>query len=806
MNNQHIAHAEKRNGQIVTQTVRDHCIAVAEYASENLKGIGLYHTAYVAGILHDMGKSRQEVKDYLIESNTSNESIARTVNHSFAAVIYILEKYHVQKEDELFIENITAEIIAYACAAHHGAIDLVDINGKSGFVHRLKKGKKEIGYEESKENFFKEVISEEELDVLFRKAIKEIESFFDNLKLHSSSSNEVYFAFGFLARMVLSAVVDGDRRDAMEFAEEEKNQYRKMTRGDWETQLAFLENKIKKFKADSDINKVRKKISDQCCIEAERSTGIYKISAPTGAAKTLATLRYALKHAAETGKERIFFIIPLLSILDQNSEEIRKYIKDEDIILEHHSDVVRQKKSEDDQLDKRELLVQNWESPIVISTLVQLLTTCFSHRNTPARRLKSLCNSVIVIDEIQSLPIKFTAIFNQVVNFLSENCNTTIVLSSATQPCFEEIITPMRVNKEELVELSEEERNVFKRVSLVNKITPEGSTLEEIAEFVEELIASKDSILIICNTKSEARNLYQLLAKIKSDNVERYHLSTGMCKEHRKVVLEKIGKTPGLHAERKVICVSTQLVEAGIDFSFETVIRFEAGIENIIQAAGRANRNNEWGRLCETYIVRIKAEQLGSLDDIKKRKRCFSKVNALFEESPEEFENDLMSNSIIEKYYQYLFEDNKDKVKFPIEIEGSGFDILDMLTTFEKISKDESGGAYWLRQPFKTAGEHCKIFEDNTTDVIVPYDKKGKEVINNLCSQKAKTDFRYLRGQIENARPYTVSLYDHEIKKLDGMIESVANDSVFVLYESAYSEKIGVCLDGTIITEDLMNC
>ena len=203
-----------------------------------------------------------------------------------------------------------------------------------------------------------------------------------------------------------------------------------------------------------------------------------------------------------------------------------------------------------------------------------------------------------------------------------------IVLCSATQPAFERLKWPMRfAQPADMVIQNGQMREVFKRTEIKNLITPYGMSLDELADFAAEQIETKDSLLIVCNTKTTARQLYRKLDLQKETNCEVYHLSTSMCGKHREKVLEAIGKTPGFHEDRKVICVATQLCEAGIDFSFHCVIRIYAGIENIVQAAGRCNRSNEWGKPCEVFIVKLKGEKLGPLKVIKEAQDCCRPVS-----------------------------------------------------------------------------------------------------------------------------------------------------------------------------------
>ena len=789
-----IAHIWKKDGDEIIQTIEQHSKEAAEYSEDILSSIGLGKTAYLAGLLHDMGKAKEEFEQYIRAASNGEKVIRGSVNHTFAGVKYILERYHGRNAD--VYERLTAEVIAYAIGGHHGVFDILDIRGNSGLSYRESKSDKEIGYSEAKENFEKNVMDEEGIDEIFKEAKEEIKAVLADMEKIGCSSEENHYRLGALARMVLSAVIEGDRKSTIKSSAEGQKIENSGT-CDWNKQSECMEKKLKCFSQDSDIDRVRGYISSQCKEFARNDTGIYRLTVPTGGGKTLSSLRYCLKHAESKNKNRIIFIIPLLSILDQNSKEIRKYIEDEDLILEHHSNIIREMSSEEknDELDIRELALDSWDSPIIISTLVQMLNVCFSHKTSSVRRFKSLCNSIVVIDEIQSLPRKFMYIFNYMINYLTEMCNTTVILSSATQPCFDHMDKPMRISENaEMVRLTGDMMKVFHRTDIYDNTDEYGISMDELIGFTGEQLKKHDSVLVVCNTKAEARELYHGIKENSDLTGEKYHLSTYMCKEHRKDILELIGKTPGLDKKEKVICISTQLVEAGIDFSFECVIRIEAGMDNIIQAAGRCNRGNEWSKICDTYVVNMQKEKLGSLEEIKIGQKCFLDVRAGNRKNAGSKESNLISNDEVRDYYRRYVGDAANKKMFsgPIKIEGIDFKVLDMLSGFSKMGT--KGEGYILRQAFKTAGKHCNVFDEDTVDLVVPYNKEAKEIIDKLYSDEAKSDIAFLKIQLDAAKPYTVSVYENELDKLEknGMIQEVDELGIFILKEDAYDRDIGV--------------
>lgn len=419
------------------QTVREHCRNTAALAANALRPLGLEKSAYLAGLLHDAGKNKKEYEDYLLEAAAGGSVVRGSVNHTFAGVRFLLDRWHCG-EGDLSYSDVTAELLAFAVGSHHGLFDCVDPQQHSGFFHR--QTKEGIFYDESRQGFLAEVADEEELEHLFRDAVREMTPMLDRLAALSTqvddneADRETAFYIGLLARMLLSAVIEGDRTDTATFMDGiEPPVFPEDMRPIWTERLAFMEKKLAAFPRKTPIDLARHTISDTCAAGAARPGGVYRLNVPTGGGKTLASLRFALTHAAKRNCSRIIFTAPLLSILDQNAQVIRDYIGDDTLILEHHSNLAEPKETPE-RLQELELLTASWSAPIIITTLVQLLNTCFSGRTSAIRRFHALCRSVIVIDEVQTVPGKMLTLFNLAVNFLSEVCGATIVLCSAPSP------------------------------------------------------------------------------------------------------------------------------------------------------------------------------------------------------------------------------------------------------------------------------------------------------------------------------------------------------------------------------------
>lgn len=794
------AHLTYENGIRKEQSLRAHCVQTAEYAAACVENIGFHHMAYLAALLHDMGKATKKYNNYL-EAAFLGEAVVRgSVNHTFAGVIYILENFHAESASPM--DKLTAEIISYAIGSHHGLFDCVDLEGKNGFLHRLQKDKAELCYEEAQYNFLQYVADKEEIGHLFRKATEEFWTLYQKILIdNEKKSQKVFFQIGLLARLLLSCVIYGDRRDTAEFMEGINSL--KIKPVSWPSEKEYLEQKLSQFDNISPINQVRSIISEQCLKTAEKPTGIYRLSVPTGAGKTLSTLRYALAHAERFHKKKIIFIIPLLSVLEQNAKIIQEYVQDKNLILEHHSNVVIEKESEGDnaELDEYEILTENWESPIVISTLVQFLNILFTHKTSAVGRLRALCDSVIIIDEVQSIPQKTIAIFNMAINFLSIYCNATIVFSSATQPCLEKLDWSIKfANLPDMVKLDKKQMEVFERADIIDRTDPYGMDMEMLVDFCHTLMEERESLLIICNTKREARELFERITLTsETEDWHICHLSTAMCQKHRTVVLEELQNKLAILQKalkndqkiKKIICISTQLVEAGVDFSFDCVVRVLAGIDNLAQAAGRCNRSNEYGRKGQVYLIKLKDENLSMLKEIADAQISTQKVLIRAKQMKDMA---LTGESATQIFYNDLYQkkEMRNQIRYPIRDCGSVLYLANLLGNDNPYAKKDE--AFFLRQPFLSIGKRFEVFDKQTFDVLVPYDD-GISLIEELKEAERKNFFLPLiKNIVKQAKRYTVSIYKWQRDKLweEGLLYGLFENRVLILDEKVYDSQYGL--------------
>lgn len=772
----------------IKQTLKEHLLGAATRAALCLKDVGLEKSAYLAGLLHDLGKFTDKFQSYLAAEDSSKRG---SVIHTFQGCRYFLEQVPDTKDQEAIEKQFTAELLAFAVGAHHGLFDCIDEAGKLGMQYRREK--EGTAYSEALTAFFAQGFSKGTIEELFSLASDEIDQVLLQIEQCYSKDDEYCFEVGLLARLLLSAVIEGDRHDTASFMNREVvPSYNKDMRLFWSDRLRFMETKLQDLQQNSSVSKARTAISDQCRAFAEKPPGIYRLNVPTGGGKTLSSLRYALAHARKYNHKRVIFTSPLLSILEQNAEVIRSYVGDDSIILEHHSNVVQTEQTSEE-LDVRELLIQSWNAPIILTTLVQLLNCMFDGKTSSVRRFQALCNSVIVIDEVQTVPTKLLSLFNLTIRFLAEHCGATVILCSATQPYLEGLDHPLLPVPEEMVPYDPAIWEAFRRTQL----EPMGNyRLDELPKRICTLLTDTDSLLVVCNRKDEAA---YLLAQTSFPGLIKYHLSASMCMQHRRDTVAALKHALEFKTRKeKILCVSTQVIEAGVDISFQRVLRLTAGMDSVVQAAGRCNRNRESAEPCPVYIINCTDEKLSRLPDIQRGKTATISLLSAFQSESVRFQNDLASDAAIQYYYQSFYSDMPGKARdYPLPtLRTTMFDLLSENNAYASNSGAEIAD-YILRQAFKTAGREFSVFDENTVDVLVPY-QKGAQLISQMCEERCKYDPVYCTSLLKQAVGYTVSLYDYQHRQLaeKGALYPVCNGCAIALLPEYYDEQVGFKAEG----------
>ena len=760
------------------QSLNDHAHNSAKIAEKDLGNIALGNTAYLSALFHDCGKANAVFQQYLTDSFNGKNVKRGSVIHSFAGVYYFLNTYHNTGNE---FEKMTSEIIACAIGSHHGMFDIFNPDKQNGFTKRLQK---QPEYEkEAIDGFLSEVIKYDNVPEMFKLSVGEITRLLEKTaRISRSDSTEYYFYLGLTCRMISSAVMDGDRTDCANFTLNKAPNLQNNTSEIWTDINKNIEKRLGEFKCDTIIQKSRRELSDICFDFSDNESGIYRLNIPTGGGKTLSALRFAVSHALKKNKNRIIYTAPLISILEQNADEIKKASGDK-YVLEHHSDVIIDSDNEDEN-DLRKYLESSWDSPIIATTLTQLLNTLFSSKTSCVRRFQALCNSVIIIDEVQSVPTKMLSLFNLAVNFLSKICNCTVLLCSATLPCLEKTEHSMIIDKSIIDEENfKKYYEIFKR----NNIIDGGSLrLDEIPEFIIKKAKENRSLLTVCNKKKEAEFLYK---SVKDELKNCFHLSAGMCPAHRKKTLEKIKLL--LNKKEPVTCISTQVIEAGVDISFDCALRLSAGMDSVVQTAGRCNRNGENGSDSTVYIIHCRDENLKMLPDIQHSRDASDSLIVKFKSDPDMFSNDLSSESAVEYYYNSLYKNySADHFDYPIKEKPSIFEMLSDNIRYRDLTQTDS---YFLCQSFKTAGDFFSVFDSDSVSVIVPYGEGG-DIINNIQTYYNDCDYLNLQREIKKASLYSVSVFDYQFKKLmsENAVIPICGGSFFILDGGYYDEDTGI--------------
>ena len=775
------------------QTVKEHVEGVAKLCMQFAGKIGMPHMGKAVALKHDMGKAKQEFESYLRYSfeNPDDKSLRGKVNHASAGAKYCFDNFFSTTDQ---YQKLTAQIISHIICSHHGGlIDVLDLSGRDCFSARVNPDS-EIFYEESVNTFCSECFTAEQISKVISMAVEEVKAILPKLR---KCINPLRFSVHLLIKYLFSCLIDADRFDSYKFDLNLSDIREVDVLELWHDFSEKLECCLYSLPKEKNIDKLRSEISYSCKeFAGKNGTGVYQLCVPTGGGKTLSSLRFALEHAIEYKKERIFYIIPYTTIIDQNAKDIKDILKNENEILEHHSNLIR-----DTEDEKYKLLTERWDSPIILTTMVQFLNTVFSGGTQNIRRMHNLANSVIIFDEIQALPVKCIHLFNGLINFLASICNSTIVLCSATQPLLSGTAKPLKLSDNPNIVTSVKENfRKFKRVKLYDKRIVGGYSTEQLADFILYQMESVNSVLAVFNTKTTAAEVFKTISQINKQLHEEeqyhiFHLSTNMCPAHRLDVLDKI---KGKLGRCKVICVSTQMIEAGVNISFDCVIRALAGLDSIAQAAGRCNRHAEVD--CrDVFVVNVKDENLAKLQDIKRGKECSERIFDEFKEDPERFDMDLLSPAAMNIYYQYYFNDPYVKAEMDYYLPKKNvylFDLLDKNSIGVKAYESRNNKSKLMfHQAFMTAGDEFCVIEENTTGILVPHDDIGKDLILKINSD---CDMNNLKKYLVQAQQYSVNLYQYQISKLEKLhaIYNLKNGNVIALRDNFYDENLGVVEEG----------
>lgn len=805
----YIAHRREKDG--TNQYLHEHLKGTTSWAAEFAGKIGLKKAGELVGLLHDLGKATDVFYQYiasatgLIDSDADDYVDATEkrgkIDHSSAGAQYIYNQFS-NREPEI---NLFAQILALVLASHHsGLINCLTPSGEDNFTRRMHKSEEQTRFQESLTN----------LDANIKQRIDELisnDSVVNQLKQklillkEDNDSRETYsFKIGLLTRFLFSCLIDADRVDTANFEFPEMANLRNQGKyTPWSILIKKLNRELDKFTNQNKVDTLRQEISRHSLECSSRPKGLYQLTVPTGGGKTLSSLRFALNHADKHHMDRIIYVIPYTSIIDQNAETARRILEDKNeqglylnhIVLEHHSNL-----TPDEENTRQKLLAENWDAPIIFTTMVQFLETLFGFGTRSARRMHQLANAVIIFDEVQTLPVQCVHLFNIAIRFLIKTCGSTIVLCTATQPLLDKIEPEKRalqIGKEQ--QMMPDVQKLFdelKRVKVYDWCKIGGWMEQEVVDLAGKELNETGSVLIIVNTKKAASALFR---RFKNDlTTEVYHLSTNMCPVHRMEVLDKIKAC--LKEKRPVICVSTQLIEAGVDIDFGSVIRYLAGLDSIAQAAGRCNRNGTRSQPGRVFIINPQEENLDKLKDIKIGRDKAERVLEEYKANPEQFDGDILGLKAMERYYQYYFYARKEDMNYPINSNsaaGRADNLFDLLSTNPKSVQEyqrinSTSPKIPLRQSFMTAAKIFQAIDSLTRGVIVPYGEEGNRIISDLCTTR-NLDQQY--RLLKEAQRYSVNVYCsqlHEFIKKKIIREVQEGSGIFYLDERHYSDEYGM--------------
>ena len=691
------------------QTVKEHLQGTAKLSAEFAKKFGKEEWGYCCGYLHDIGKYSVEFQHKIRENG--NERI----DHSTAGAKVCMETGGIYP------------VMSYCIAGHHAGLPNYGSSQDGG--------------------------SEATIMGKMKKSLKDYSVYKDEIEIPKVTTVPIAygetknpdFALSVFIRMLYSCLVDADFLDTEAFM---KNGQIKRDAGE-SIEILFqkLEKYVAKWLLNKEIDTVngrRTEILRNCLEAGKREKGLFRLTVPTGGGKTVASLAFALRHAVHNNMDRVIYVIPYTSIIEQNAQIFRSILGDENV-LENHCNVDY---GDSEEWNPMKLAAENWDKPVVVTTNVQFFESLFGNKSSKCRKLHNIANSVVIFDEVQMLPTDYLKPCVAMIEELVNSFEASVVLCTATQPALQPFFQS-GIPAYELCPRLEEQFRFFKRTTFQN--------LDKISEeALIEKLSEEYQALCIVNTKKKAQVLYQAL---KGQGV--FHLSTSMYPKHRKRVLEEVRRC--LNAGERCLVLSTSLVEAGVDLDFHSVYRQLAGVDSVIQAAGRCNREGK--RSLEdsnVYVFQFEEQEriLGQRKQIDAAKTLVSDGK------------DISALETIEEYFSFLY-----------HLKSSELDKKNIMGQFKGIKCN-----------FLKVAEDFKMIENDTKTVFIPVEEEAQDLLQQLKYQG------FTKTSMRKAGQYSVTLYDDVIEKMKdaGMIELVAeniNDFYELKDEERYTEEFGLDLN-----------
>lgn len=653
------------------EPLEDHLHEVAELAGKFADAFGAKEWGHLAGLWHDLGKYSREFQAYLkavtSEAHLEEKDVPGRVDHSTAGA---------QHADQTM--KIMGRLLAYLIAGHHAGLP----NGMSS----------EAGGST--------------LEARLKKPIPIWTDAPSEFTVVPSMPKPPGFAFvsghatSFFLRMLFSCLVDADFLCTERFMDIDRSSRRPNNLPTIAAMEECLQRHLAKFgEAKTEVQKQRAGILNACLDAADRPPGLFSLTVPTGGGKTLSSLAFALKHARLHGMERVVYVIPFTSIIDQNAKVFCDALAElgDDVVLEHHSNLDPDSRHV---TQTTRLASENWDARLIVTTNVQFFESLHAKETSRCRKLHRLAKSVIILDEAQTLPITYMQPCLKALEQLSTNYGSSVVLCTATQPAIVKH-DDFKIGLSAPHEIIPEPQQLYKalkRVEVINLGTvPDAELLP--------LLQNHPQALCIVSTRRHTAELFRALPK-SDDNI---HLSALMCPEHRSEVIAVIRQRVKEGKPCRVI--STQLIEAGVDLDFPVVYRSLAGLDSIAQAAGRCNREGRLACMGQTFVFKPeRAIPAGFL------RQC-----AQVAEQVMPGHADVLGLDAVEHYFRLHY--------WQRSREMDAKNIMECWPT-QKVTKLEDLFLYM----FKNCSEKFRFIESNYQSVIIPWGKRGEQLCEDIVA------------------------------------------------------------------------
>ncbi|WP_418802415.1 CRISPR-associated helicase Cas3' [Porphyromonas sp.] len=766
-NTEQIAHVRAlADGSYETQPLLDHLHGVAELAQSYAERITDYpelgEIGYLLGLLHDLGKYQEGFQRYIRQQSGLDPTLnGWRTPHSPAGARYAYDLKQAGGNQQLL------KILSLCIGAHHrGLYDDAEWRGQVVSSSDTKRAVADLV-----KGLQPEAHQLEEL--LHKASLDKVATVWD--KLYEED-------YQLLVRMLFSCLVDADFLDTERFMSPDKSLVRQNAKASLKQMRAQLEKYVSHFNREGRINEARAAFLDQCRNHGRTAKRkIYSLTLPTGAGKTVSSMMWALEHAIAQGCERIIYVIPYTSIITQTAQTFRD-IFGADQVLEHHSDVDAKERA-DEALEYTKLMTENWDVPLVVTTNVQFFESLYAHRVSRCRKLHNICNSVVVFDEVQMFPPRLLNPILRVVESLHYAFRVEPLFCTATLPVFDKnILADSKRIGHEFFFLKERIQEVVpydaERFAPFDKVRYHWDPLRLSTEELAERLGEHKSFLCIVNSRKDAARLHAALKAQDKSSEGLIHLSRRMCSAHIQERIEEIRHR--LKDGEPVRVVSTPLVEAGVDLDFPVVYRAMAGLDSVMQAAGRCNREGRMAEPGEVYIFRLTdgtdipgemSWAQGALEDL---------LDRLTEQgAPQRGE--------IERYYQAFYNDvnsfdNKKTQKEDKRVSPLLWDVDD---------KRCEG----LRFEYETASENFRYIENQDTPIVIPYGDAGKAIIKKLQSNLPLT-----RQEYRQMNRLTVGLKQKDCLTLGSSISVSECGIAYLADDKLYSAETGIqIIDQTLI-------